>query len=163
MCLDLLVANPWVQPGVCDIHGQVGDHQQQRIQQHRTHDDRIVPVVDAVHKMLAHPIDAEDLLHHERARDDGRKQGAQDGDDGDQGVLQGVPDDVVQKLLEQCNSIKIKRIFLYLAEKLELPCFKRLILKKMNLGKGKRVIVKGGKLDTKYNITIPIETEENPF
>lgn len=61
---------------------------------------------------------------------------------------------LVQKLLEKCNSVKVKRLFLYMAEKAELPLLKQLNLKKINLGNGKRVIVPNGKLNKKYQITV---------
>ena len=62
---------------------------------------------------------------------------------------------VLQKLLECCTSIKVKRLFLSIAEKLELPCVKRLKTDKINFGKGKRFLVKNGKLHPKYLITVP--------
>lgn len=61
---------------------------------------------------------------------------------------------LLQELLEKCSNIKVKRVFLYMAEKLNYPWFKKLDLSKIDLGKGKRTIVKGGKLDKKYNIVI---------
>lgn len=69
----------------------------------------------------------------------------------------------VQKLLEKCRSVKVKRVFLYLSESLQLPFFKKLDLKKINLGSGKRLIVKNGVFNTKYQITVPKPKEENPF
>ena len=63
---------------------------------------------------------------------------------------------LVQKLLENCSSIKVKRVFLYMADKLELPIIKHLHTRRIQLGKGKRVISKNGKLDKTYNITVPI-------
>lgn len=59
-----------------------------------------------------------------------------------------------QTLLEKCDSIKVKRLFLYMAEKVGHSWFKRLDLDKINLGKGVREITKGGKHDKKYNIII---------
>ena len=53
-----------------------------------------------------------------------------------------------------CNSIKVKRLFLYMAENILHEWFDYLNLNKINLGSGKRVISKGGKLDKKYNIVI---------
>jgi hypothetical protein len=72
-------------------------------------------------------------------------------------------DDVLQKVLEKNNSIKVKRVFLYLAEKVDLPSFKSLNLSKIELGKGKRVIVEGGQLNKKYQITVDRMVEESPF
>ena len=62
--------------------------------------------------------------------------------------------DLIQKLLEGTKSIKVKRLFLYMAEKINYPWFKKINIKKIYLGSGKKVIVKGGKLDKKYNIVI---------
>lgn len=59
-----------------------------------------------------------------------------------------------QKLLENCSSIKVKRLFLYIAEKIGHSWFKRLDLTKINLGKGVREITKGGSYNSKYNIII---------
>lgn len=62
--------------------------------------------------------------------------------------------ELLQQLLEQCRSVKVKRLFLYMAEKGELPWFDRLNLKRINLGSGKRVIVPNGMYDKKYLITV---------
>ncbi len=63
---------------------------------------------------------------------------------------------LVQKLLENCSSIKVKRVFLYMADKLKLPVMKNLNTRRIQLGQGKRVISKKGKLDKIYNITVPV-------
>lgn len=65
--------------------------------------------------------------------------------------------DVVQSLLERCKSIKAKRLFLFLAEITGQPWFSKLRLTKIDLGKGKRLIVKGGSFNAKYQITFPKE------
>lgn len=62
---------------------------------------------------------------------------------------------VLQSLLEGCRSIKVKRLFLYLAEAYNHSWFKRLDLSSIDLGSGKREIIKGGKLDKKYQIVVP--------
>jgi len=62
---------------------------------------------------------------------------------------------LVQSLLEQCRSIKVKRLFMFLAEHHNHPWVKRLDLSKVDFGKGKRMLVKGGCYDTKYRITVP--------
>lgn len=67
---------------------------------------------------------------------------------------------VVQKLLEACNSIKVRRLFLYAAEKHGYRWMKRLDTAKVSLGCGKRVITEGGVLDRKYQITVPREATE---
>ena len=61
---------------------------------------------------------------------------------------------LLQELLEGCSSVKVKRLFLYIAEKVDYPAFSELNLSKIDLGKGNRVITKGGTLDKKYNIVI---------
>jgi len=61
----------------------------------------------------------------------------------------------VQELLEQCTSIKVKRLFLYMAEKAQHEWFNYINLEKIDLGKGKRSLVKEGVYIAKYHITIP--------
>ncbi len=67
--------------------------------------------------------------------------------------------DVVRSLLVACASVKVKRLFLHLAEKHAQPWFKQLDLTKVSLGSGKRVLVAGGRLDPKYLITVPAAAE----
>jgi hypothetical protein len=62
---------------------------------------------------------------------------------------------LVQKLLETCNSVKVKRLFMYMAEKSNLPSVEQLDLRRVNFGKGDRTVVEGGSLDAKYRITVP--------
>lgn len=62
---------------------------------------------------------------------------------------------LVQTLLENCQSVKVKRLFLYLADCNEVPWFEELDLEKIKLGSGKRAIVKGGKYNAKYQISVP--------
>lgn len=66
----------------------------------------------------------------------------------------------VQALLEACKSVKVKRLFLYLAEKAGHDWFNYLDLKKVDLGSGKRSIVEGGTYVPKYQITVPRELEQ---
>ena len=61
----------------------------------------------------------------------------------------------VQVLLEQCKSVKVKRLFLYFAEKANHSWFRYLQLNKINLGSGKRCIVANGILIPGYQITLP--------
>jgi len=68
--------------------------------------------------------------------------------------------EVVQKLLEMCRFVKVKRLFMYMAEKHRHPWVEKLDLSKIDLGKGKRRIVPGGELNPKYNITVPREQRE---
>jgi hypothetical protein len=67
---------------------------------------------------------------------------------------------IVQSLLEKCNSIKVKRLFLLLAERHQHAWLSNLDLKKIDLGHGKRVIGEGGKYNSKYLISVPDTTEE---
>ncbi|MDI9319078.1 MAG: type IV toxin-antitoxin system AbiEi family antitoxin [Phycisphaerales bacterium] len=67
----------------------------------------------------------------------------------------------VQLLLEKCNSIKVKRLFLYLAEKASHSWFKYIDASKINLGKGNRSIVQNGVYVPKYHITVPAALEKN--
>jgi len=62
---------------------------------------------------------------------------------------------LVQTLLERCNSVKVKRLFMVLAESCQLAWVKKLDLSKVDFGKGKRMLVRGGKFDSKYNISVP--------
>jgi len=61
----------------------------------------------------------------------------------------------VQQLLEQCKSMKVKRLFLYLAEKAKHDWFNYLDQKKIDIGIGKRSLIKDGVFIPKYKITIP--------
>ena len=68
--------------------------------------------------------------------------------------LSGLKPNVLQPLLENCGSVKVKRLFLFFADKFDFAWLKYLNLKKIDLGEGKRSIIKGGKLDKKYNIVV---------
>jgi hypothetical protein len=61
----------------------------------------------------------------------------------------------LQKLLEDCHSVKVKRLFFYFADRHRHAWLKRLDKKTINFGKGKRMLVKGGTLDRTYQITVP--------
>lgn len=65
----------------------------------------------------------------------------------------------VQALLEQCTNVKCKRLFLWLAERQNYPWFTKLNLNKIDLGSGNRMLAKGGKLNKKYQITVPSSYE----
>ncbi|GHU74344.1 hypothetical protein FACS189413_19060 [Bacteroidia bacterium] len=64
---------------------------------------------------------------------------------------------VVQTLLEQCKSIKVKRLFLYFAEKVGHSWFEDLDTSKIELGTGARRIVSNGKYVSKYELMLPEE------
>jgi hypothetical protein len=83
-----------------------------------------------------------------------RSQGFDEADKIMNGLLSLRPD-ILQDLLEACRSIKTKRLFLYLSERNRLPWFSDLDLNNIDLGSGKRMIVKNGKYNAKYRISIP--------
>jgi Transcriptional regulator, AbiEi antitoxin, Type IV TA system/Transcriptional regulator, AbiEi antitoxin N-terminal domain len=58
-------------------------------------------------------------------------------------------------LLVACRSIKVKRLFLWFAERHQHAWLKKLDRKDIDLGHGKRMLVRGGKLDPIFNITVP--------
>ena len=64
-------------------------------------------------------------------------------------------------LLRHCGSIKVKRLFLALAERRHHAWFAHLDLKGVGLGKGKRALYAGGKLDSKYQITLPADLDDH--
>lgn len=61
----------------------------------------------------------------------------------------------MQWLLEQTSSIKVKRLFFFFADRYQHGWLKHINREKVNLGKGKRMLVNGGKLDPEYQITVP--------
>lgn len=67
----------------------------------------------------------------------------------------------IDTLLKACRSIKVKRLFLWLAERQGHAWSKRLDPNEYDLGAGKRVIAKHGKLDTRWAITVPKEMHED--
>jgi Transcriptional regulator, AbiEi antitoxin, Type IV TA system/Transcriptional regulator, AbiEi antitoxin N-terminal domain len=75
------------------------------------------------------------------------------------GNLATLRPEVVQGLLEACRSVKVKRLFLYMAESQEHAWLSKVDLSKVDLGKGKRMIVSHGRYDAKYRITVPLDRE----
>lgn len=63
----------------------------------------------------------------------------------------------VQTLLESCRSVKVNRLFLYMAEKAGHGWLKHLDLSKVDMGKGTRSCAKNGAYISKYRITVPQE------
>ena len=72
-----------------------------------------------------------------------------------------VRPDHVQALLEACNSVKVKRLFIYMAEKAQHTWVPYLDLNKVDFGSGKRSIVKNGAYVSKYQITVPRHMEQD--
>jgi len=68
--------------------------------------------------------------------------------------------DLMQELLQACQSIKAKRLVLFFAEFHQHKWLEQLNLKKIRLGKGKQVIAGGGHYDKKYRISVPKTREE---
>lgn len=64
----------------------------------------------------------------------------------------------VQELLEECKSIKVKRLFLYFAERAGHSWLKYIDQVKIDLGSGSRSLTTGnGALIAKYNLIVPKE------
>jgi hypothetical protein len=61
----------------------------------------------------------------------------------------------LQKVLESCKSIKVKRLFFWFAERQNYVWLDKVNRERITLGSGNRMIIKGGKLNTKYKITVP--------
>jgi len=67
----------------------------------------------------------------------------------------------VMSLLMACASVKVKRLFLALAERHQHQWLAHLDLAKVDLGKGKRMLAPGGKLHPKYLITLPADLDDH--
>ena len=81
-------------------------------------------------------------------------------------LMEGLTDLVpahLQDLLENCTSIKVKRLFLYLADKSNHSWVKHINKNTIDLGKGKRSFAKHGKYISQYQITVPNELKENEY
>lgn len=63
----------------------------------------------------------------------------------------------LQALLESCRSIKVKRLFLYMAEKANHAWWKYIQRESLNLGQGDRSLSPGGVYISEYKITVPRE------
>ncbi len=64
-------------------------------------------------------------------------------------------------LLANCRSVKTKRLFLWFAHRHDHAWLKMIDTEKIDIGKGKRMLVPGGKLDPKYLITVPEELQND--
>lgn len=67
---------------------------------------------------------------------------------------------LVSALLQHCDSIKAKRLFLALADRHRHAWLAHVSLQNVDLGSGKRVLVPGGKLNAQYQITLPADLDE---
>ncbi len=63
----------------------------------------------------------------------------------------------LSQLLTACKKLYINRLFLWFAKRHDLQCIDSLNISDINLGKGKRMIVRGGSLDKEFQITVPKE------
>ena len=61
----------------------------------------------------------------------------------------------LQKVLEGCQNVKVKRLFFWFADRNNYVWLSKINRESISLGSGNRMIVKGGKLDNKYKITVP--------
>ena len=61
----------------------------------------------------------------------------------------------LQKTLEWCHNIKVKRLFFWFADRHNYVWWNKINREHIPLGSGNRMIAKGGKLDTNYKITVP--------
>ena len=71
-------------------------------------------------------------------------------------------------LLALCQNVKVRRLFLWFAERHHHAWFEKIeheryTLESGLLGSGKRVLAKGGHLDAKYLITVPREMLKEEF
>ena len=62
---------------------------------------------------------------------------------------------ILQQILEDCKNIKVKRLFFWFADRYNYTWLSKINREKILLGSGNRMIIKSGKLDKKYKITVP--------
>lgn len=61
---------------------------------------------------------------------------------------------LMQTLLEECSSVKVKRLFLYCAREARHSWYALLDRSRIDLGAGKRELVRGGTLDKEFLLTV---------
>jgi len=61
----------------------------------------------------------------------------------------------LQIQLETCRSVKVKRLFFFFADRHRHAWLDGVNKQAIGLGTGKRMLVKGGRLDPTYLITVP--------
>lgn len=68
---------------------------------------------------------------------------------------------LVSSLLKSCKSVKAKRLFMIFAERHQHSWLKHIKLDEVDFGSGKRSLVAGGRLEPKYQLTLPEEYIRN--
>lgn len=63
----------------------------------------------------------------------------------------------LQALLQSCKNVKVKRLFFWFVDRFTYAWCGRLDVNDYDLGSGKRVVAENGRLDKRYNITVPKE------
>lgn len=61
----------------------------------------------------------------------------------------------LQKLLADCHSVKVKRLFFFFADRHAPAWLKRIDRESVDLGTGDRMLVRGGRFDPVHRITVP--------
>ncbi len=69
----------------------------------------------------------------------------------------------LNKLLANCHSIKTKRLFFWFAERHNYSWLSSLNKSEIDLGSGKRMLVQGGELNHKYQITVPRDLKDGGY
>ncbi|HXV79757.1 MAG TPA: type IV toxin-antitoxin system AbiEi family antitoxin domain-containing protein [Candidatus Binatia bacterium] len=64
-------------------------------------------------------------------------------------------------LLKACSNVKVKRLFLALAERHHHSWFKHLDIDAVDRGRGKRMLVPGGRLHPRFLITLPSDLDDH--
>ena len=62
----------------------------------------------------------------------------------------------LQRLLELCKNVKVRRLFLWFAERQDYAWLNKLNPASIDLGSGNRMLIRDGRLDKKYKITVPV-------
>ena len=71
----------------------------------------------------------------------------------------GLRPQLLQSLLLQCPSIKARRLFGWFAERHHHAWLDSIDWHSVDLGSGKRSLIKGGRYDSKWRITVPRNLE----
>ncbi len=61
----------------------------------------------------------------------------------------------LQELLELCQNIKVRRLFFWLADRHNYNWLTKINPNNIDMGSGNRMLIKGGRLNKKYKITVP--------